>query len=638
MRTPLAAAIALATALSLGGCLGGDDRGGSVAEEVRSQLRYLDPQSSLVAAVDLDYEGENWEQVRPLVSRLLQAYRERAAPDEGLRIAPNLDGALEQLASFGGVSFKDDVRPVLDGRLVVGLSVPPRRPLPAGLAEVERLMRGAVLDPSRQVFVRPQLRAGPPAAPSPTSPPRVPGRVIRRSNGRPLTQAEVFRYQEARAARERATRPRTVLVYRTREGDLRELARKIFDGQPLRPVPGHDDAARLGAGLAVVGEDTLVAAQGADPEKQLLDALRRQRHKRGYSEAALHAAERDASLDDPLVLAAGDLTLAHALVEEDDLERSRAEVPYLRAVRRVGAALDLGERQANAVVRIVTDKARLRERELPLGAAGELKLPRTTGIVGASRDQSRTTVFAASLVRSLFADSRFVAAVERTERELGIDFEQEVLRQFNCPSVSVFRPARAQPFGPPAQRFGARSCVRDPKRMRALLPRLAPRLPRILTAMRGLGDEGLLGLLLVAPDAPLTPAAIGELAQIVIRPFKRRERPQPEQLYEVDGLRQAQPGGPPILPGPGRVVFGMIGDAFVVGSDRAMAREAAKLRTEEAQERGASAVRAPIGALLNAGPGDRVGRALADVFDEATVSFSSAPGATTARVRVGYRP
>ena len=667
MRRSVVVATVVATGVLLGGCIGRDDGSKSVAHDVAPQLAYIDPGSSLVAVVDLDYEGENWARVRPLASRLLQAYRSRAAPAEALRVAPNLDGALEQLASFAGVSFKDDIRPVLDGRLVIGLTVPPRKPLPAALAEVERLMRGAVFDPSRRVFIRPRRRAMPQLPPSPpppvqpsppprppssppripppptappssTAPPRIPGRVIRRSSGRPLTQADVLRYQRARAARAQAARPEAVLVYRTRDGDLRDLARKIFDQQPLRPVPGYGDAAQLGAGLAVVGDDTLVAAQGPDADKQLRGALRRQAERRGFPERALRAAETAAGGADPLVLATADLTLARAFVDETNLKRARAEVPYLRAFRRAGAALELEEKQARAVVRVVTDRARLAERDLPLGPGGEIELSRARGILGASRDQSRTTVFAAGVVRSLFADSRFVDAVERTERLLRIDFEEEVLRQFDCPSMSVFRPASARPFGAPSPRFGARSCVRDPERMRGLLPRLAPRLPRILTAMRGLGDEGLLGLLLVAPDAPLTPTALTEFAQIVVRPFKERERARRERLYELDGLRQPAAGAPPILPGPDRVVFGMIGDSFVVGSDRAMAREAATLETQEAPERGASAIRAPIGSLLNRGAGDRVDRALTDVFDEALVTFSATPRATTARVRVAYKP
>lgn len=438
-------------------------------------MTYLDPQSSLVAAIDLDYEGDNWKRLRPLASRLLQEFREAAGPEEGLEVSPNLDGALEQLASFGGVSFKDDVRPVLDGRLVVGVSVPPRRPLPSDLAEVERLLPGAVFDPARGVFVRPRRDARPPAPPSPTSPPRPPrpprvaGRVVRRSNGKPLRQAEVFRYQRARETRARAAEPRTVLVYRTRDGELRELAQKILNRRRLKPIAGHGDAALLGSGLAVVGDDTLVLAQGNDDaDRQLRAALTRGERGRGFPQAGLRAAERDAGLDDPLILATGDLKLARALTDEDSLARARAEVPYLRALRRAGGALDLGENEVRAVMRVVTDGARLRERDLPLGPAGEIELPRAEGILGGSRDQSRTTVFAASVVRSLFSDSRFVDAVERAERELEIDFEDEVLRQFNCPSVSVFRTERAGRFDAPAQRFGARSCVRDPKRMREI--------------------------------------------------------------------------------------------------------------------------------------------------------------------------
>jgi hypothetical protein len=232
------------------------------------------------------------------------------------------------------------------------------------------------------------------------------------------------------------------------------------------------------------------------------------------------------------------------------------------------------------------------------------------------------------VTRSVFADSEFVATVEETERELGIRFEDEVLRQFDCPSVSVFEPSPDAQFGT-AGRFSARSCVRDPERMRELLPKLAPHLPRILRAMRGLGDEGLLGLLLVAPDAPLSPGAL--LAQIGIRPLGGGQ-PE-EQLYEVDGLRDAEPGEP-VFPGPDSVVFGMIGDDFVVGSDRQAARHAAALETEPAAADAASALRVPPETLAGMLGSEEAAQALGRAFGDIEIGFAAEPSVTEARAQM----
>jgi hypothetical protein len=250
-------------------------------------------------------------------------------------------------------------------------------------------------------------------------------------------------------------------------------------------------------------------------------------------------------------------------------------------------------------------------------------------IAGGSLDQSRITTFAASVARSLFADSDFVAAVEETERELGIRFEDEVLRQFDCPSVSVFEPEGADALGT-AGRFSARSCVRDPERMRELLPRLAPRLPRILQALHGLSGEGLMGLLMLAPDAPLTPGLA--LLQVGVEPLTGG--PAEEQLYEVSGLRESETGEE-VFAGPDRVVFGMIGDDFVVGSDRQAARDAATLETEPAGEQAASALRVPPGLLSAALLGsEEAMEVLTRTFGDLEIGFSADPRATRAHARM----
>jgi hypothetical protein len=470
----------------------------------------------------------------------------------------------------------------------------------------------------------PRAGSGLPAPRPPDEP--VPGPVVRLPSGRPLTSDVVRRFNEASAARRANARPRVTLVYRTKQGGLRKVAEKVLDGGRARPLAGHEDTILLEDGLAVVDDDTLVYADGGPDSGALLrEALERARDERGFDQARLASAERAAGIDDPLVVAAGDLGLARGLVDEPDFERARSEVPYLSAIRAAGAALKLEDDEVEGAVEIATDGDQLDHADLPLGPAGDLELPETAGIAGASRDQSRTTTFASRVVRSLFADSRFVRAVDKAERELGIGFEDEVLRQFDCPSVSVFDPGD--------QSFAARSCLSDPERMRRLLPRLAPHLPGILTAMQGLGDEGLLGLLLVAPDAPLTPSALADLAAIAVRPFG--DGSDREQLYEVTGLRD-DPGSQLAQAGPERVVFGMIGDSFVVGSTRELARSAARLRTRRASGEAASGLRLPFEQAFAPRSSDDTARVIAEVFGDLEVTFSATPDATTARLRLDY--
>jgi hypothetical protein len=567
-------------AMTLAACGGGDDDArGSVAGMVGDQLRFVDPQSSSVVAVDLRYDGPNWEDLRPLVSRILRAYREAAPPEERLALPANTEGALAQAASFAGLRFEEDVRPALDGHLVIGATEPPR-------------------------------------------------------------SADT----DAEATRDAAV----VLVYRTREGNLRPIAEKVLDGGRLRPLRGYDDTVLVEEGIALVGDDTLVAAFGSDGEdgedgedggRALRAALDRGRDGAGYPPRALEEAERDTGLRDALVLAAGDLRVVRQLVAEDNLQRAREEVPYLRAIRRAAAALDVDRERIRATARVVTDGERLREEDLPVAGPGEVALPEAPGAVtGGSRDQSRTTTFASRVARTLFADSRFARAVERAERDLGVRFEEEVLRQFSCPSVSVLEP-RTGEGAPGAERFAARSCVRDPERMRELLPRLRPHLPAILTGLQGLGEEGLIGLLLVAPDAPLTPG--GLLAQIGVKPLggggAGAEGSGRELLYEISGLREERPDAI-AQASPDALVFGLIGDAFVVASDRAMARRAAALETAPIDQEAGSAIRVPLGRLLARAGDDDVSRALAQVLGDLTATVSAEPQATVARAELRLAP
>jgi hypothetical protein len=156
-----------------------------------------------------------------------------------------------------------------------------------------------------------------------------------------------------------------------------------------------------------------------------------------------------------------------------------------------------------------------------------------------------------------------------------------VLAQFNGPSASI-----ATPDGD----FAAVSDVADPDAMRALLPKLAPRLPSILRGLQGLGNTGLVALLLMAPDAPLVPGALPALGGgIEVRPVSR----EPD-LYEITGLDTERLGEPEFaVPS---VVFGMIGDRFVVATTLGEARRVADMDVSEVDgARGAAVLRTDLG-------------------------------------------
>jgi hypothetical protein len=575
--------VLVAAVLALAACGEGDgEQGGAedVAKAVEPQLRYLERSSSAVFAIDMRWEERNWEHLRDIASRGLRAYRDALEPGERLQIPPNVTGAAELAARSVGLSFDDDVKPLLDGYLVVGVVQPP----------------------------------------TPSLPPDV--EALRRKPPEDLTAAEQERIFNAQARQEDAAQPRVVGVYRTGGDGLRDVIEKVAEGQELKPLEGHDDVVTLEDELAIVGDDTIVFAEDAELA-DVIDAAGEPGV--GFPAARIADAQKAAGMEDPFVLSTGDRTVARASVEEDSLRRAFEEVPWLAAIRSFSGGMRLDENGADLSFVVSTDPRGLTDADLPLAPAGELSIPRSDHVTGASRDQSVTTTFLSRTARALFADSDFAAAVERAERDLGVSFEDEVLRQFSCPSLSR--------FDPETSRFAARSCVRDPERMRELLPKLSRHLPRILTTLQRLDTQGLVGLLLVAPDAPLTPSFTA-LADIVVKPFRGGGDDEEELLYEVTGLREDF--GELAQTGPDRVVFGLIGDAFVVASDAEEAREAAKLSGEPLPEPAASAVRMPA-SVLTGGGDDPTSAALDAVLEEISASASADRSALRARGRIDLR-
>jgi hypothetical protein len=510
-----------------------------------ASARYLDPRSDAVIAVDVDYDGENWQQVKRLYARAIQ----EGGLDAGEFTPPTLDGALGLLAASSGLSFPDDIRPLLGGELQIGVRTEPAAPLSASARDLlERL------DPDATRF-----DGGAPR--------------YFDFDGEPLDAAQVEAAQREQDTREPAIF--ATVVYRVEDAEALERVLGKLRGQGLesQPIQGIDDARRLGDGVAVVGGDTIVVVLGDDADDA--DRLLRERLTADGEGPELP------DLGEDLVAARLAPTLLGAWLDRDELQRALASTAG-RAVRGAALRLRLEDDAARASARV--DFEGLSPDELPLPASGPLALPSGEALASASADQSLTTVFLARFARELFPDSRFVRRVERLEEQEGVRFEDEVLRQFAGPSFTVLRPAAD---GDTA--FAARSTLRDPEAMRALLDRIAPALPGILEGLQGLGASGLAGLLFVAPDAPLTPGAFGLLAAVDVA---RLPGPDSEQLYEVRGL---DPRG--FRPGPDRVVYGLVGDAFVVASSPELAREVATMATEPAPE-AATRIRADIPALV----------------------------------------
>src|ERR1043165_9534129 len=107
----------LLVCLAAAGC-GGD---GASKTAATAAARQLDRGSEAVFAIDADDGDANWQQVKRLYARAVQ----QGGVDFGEITPPTLDGALNALVASAGLSFADDVRPVLKGTLLIGVSIQP---------------------------------------------------------------------------------------------------------------------------------------------------------------------------------------------------------------------------------------------------------------------------------------------------------------------------------------------------------------------------------------------------------------------------------------------------------------------------------------------------------------------------------
>jgi hypothetical protein len=334
----------------------------------------------------------------------------------------------------------------------------------------------------------------------------------------------------------------------------------VTDGEKARDVLSRFEDAD---GITVDGDTVL----GSDP-KGLDAAIGAHEAGRGFDPRTFTDALGDDADEEKLVR----LYVSPAVVTE---LTHGADLPWVQALQSLAATLELESDAVVADLHVRTDPAGLTEADLPLENGEEApEVPDVEDALnGANRNQSRTTVFLAQLARKVYPNSRFVREVERLEADLGISFEDEVLEQFNGPSASIAYESGA---------FGAVSDVADPERMRELLPEIAPRLPPILRGLEGLGNEALVALLLFAPDAPLVPGALPLLQDGI-------------EVRRVEGDLYVMSSE--VFPEDGKVVFGLIGDRFVVATDMERARAAAELEVSEVDDaEGAAVGRADFGA------------------------------------------
>lgn len=349
--------------------------------------------------------------------------------------------------------------------------------------------------------------------------------------------------------------------------------RRVLDGQRDLRVDGTASNARLYAGAGsreaflALEDDVLVAA---DSERRLLRALARHDSRAGLDSSRFRAALRDLRRDAPVRLVAD----FRQLLAQRSFRRFR-RVPWLNAIHTMRATIGVSRGRMRLEGALETDPARIGPGDLPVlpGTDPPALVRSGRQFSSGSVNQSQTTAFLLRAARAAFPRSRFVRDVRRLERAHRLNFENEVLRQFNGPSATLMLPDG---------RFGARSVVRDPRRLARTIRRLAPDLGRVIQDLEALEGQGLALLLMFAPDAPVSKGVLGRSRVKVRRLSGQRD------FYRLSGLRR----------GPLRVYFGLHKGVFVVGSSE---RRAKAMATAPAAKPtavpGTSAVRANLGGM-----------------------------------------
>ena len=350
----------------------------------------------------------------------------------------------------------------------------------------------------------------------------------------------------------------------TAGGDIEKVLEKAnfkqagdANGATLYSGP-EDEAIRLAVedGVLVFGED----------EQAVRRAVQRRDSGDGIDESAVDDGLSGLP-EDALVRGYGSLD---ALKEQDEIRRFTG-LPLVEALETWGLAVGFHGDELHADLAVRLDESKVDEGDLPLvtGEESPEVVIREGELSGGNRNQSQTTAFLLRALRMGYPDSRFVKAADAIEQQLGIDFEQEILRQFNGPSASY--------VSPDGEIFAARSEVRDPDALREVLPKIAPHLPALIEGLQGLQSEGMGLLFLFAPDAP----AAAPMSDVTVEPPATKDG-----FYRVSGLTGA---------GPSELYFGLVDDVFVVASDEQRAREIATADTRAVDgAKGAGVLRADL--------------------------------------------
>jgi hypothetical protein len=509
---------AVAAALALAAC-GGDGATGDTANRAGSALSYLGSDTSVIALVTTDLESE---QVRSLDENVVRPLGESG-----------LEEQLRRIADDSGISYENDVKPLLGNDVAIGV--------------VERPASGEEGD---------------------------------------LTFVAALETKDAER--------------------LREVANRIAFFEPA----GEEGGATLyritqSTAFAAVEDDVFVIG---DTRETLERALARRDGGDGLDDDAVGARLTDLP-GDAAIRVAGETDV---LLRRDALDQF-SDLPWIAALRSFGVAISADEGELRIDATLNTDPDDVNEDDLPLATGDDTPevLDRDREIAGANSNQSQTTVFLLRAARAAYPESRFVREVDALEEELGIDFEQEILRQFDGPSVSA--------VSPDGRRFAARSEVSDPEELARAMRALAPRLPALIEGLQGLESEGLALLFLLAPDAPI---ATTRLAQVNLE-----EPADDDGFYHVSGLTGD---------GPSDLYFGVVDDYFVVASDEESARAIADEETIEAEgAQGTGVLRADLAALADEAE-ERLGFPAAS-FSELVGSLEASEERLRARLRVEFR-
>jgi hypothetical protein len=498
------------------GCGSSRDAGSGSAGDA---LAYLPADAATVLLVSTDVDGEQWQRLDENVYRQLDdADRSRS-----------VEGDAQAAAKEIGLSWQDDIKPLLGNDIAIGISGDPISLL-GGEGEVS-----------------------------------------------------------------------FVAALETRGRNLEEVLEKA----DLRPQDEANGAKLYG--LADSDEQVFAIEDRvliyAEDEKRLLEALARRDSGGGLDEGRVQEELMDLP-SDSLLRGFGTL---EGLADQEPFPRF-ADVGFLEILETWAAAVRFEQDELNAELAVRLDEEQVEEEDLPVASGEESPeiVPRETEISGGNLNQSQTTAFLLRAVQAAYPDSRFVRAVDALDEDLGISFEEEILRQFNGPSASY--------VSPDGRTFAARSEVRDPEALRELLPRIAPHLPALVEGLQGLQSEGMALLFLLAPDAP----AAAPMHGVKVDPPET-----PDGLYRISGLTGD---------GPAELHLGLIGDVFVVASDERRAREIAAADTEPAEgAQGAGVLRADLATL---------GRQLENLFPfplggkELVASLEASTDELRARVRI----